>query len=213
MHSKYLTILLVLPLLLATSCSLIVTPPLEQPHQPLQIAPKIGETTPLFLFSHGHHTGLTLPAEVFREELAALGFSLESQWLEFGWGDEGFYRSERVTLPLAVRALAYPTPGVMHVAASGDSPEKLYPYSPLRIFEMSPTQTQALRHFLLAGFARDESGSLIELGSGRYGVSRFFRARDKFYFPRTCNSWSARGLRSIGIKVRAITSPGLLRQL
>lgn len=210
---KILSTICATSLLALCSCSLIVTPPLDQPQQSLGIAPGVGASTPLFVFSHGHHSGLTLPAEVFREDFGLQGEPLEDQWLEFGWGDEGFYRTDQVSLRLAMQALLYPTPSVMHLVLSSQSPEKLYPYSPVRVFELKPAQTAALRQYLLKSFQRNDDGTPIELGPGRYGRSQFYRGRRKFFFPRTCNSWTAGALRTTGREVHAITAPGLLRQL
>jgi len=48
--------------------------------------------------------------------LPELKTELNRALLEFGWGAEGFYRSEEVTLSLAFHALAYLTASVIHIA-------------------------------------------------------------------------------------------------
>lgn len=69
-----------------------------------------------------------------REELPELATALPGEWLEFGWGDEGFYRTERVSAGLALRALAYPTASVMHVYTTNQPLHTTYAYSPAKLY-------------------------------------------------------------------------------
>ena len=102
-----LTCLSLLSLSLLPSCSLIITPPNREPSSPF-VWQKSAEQTPVLVFSHGYHTGLSLPAASVREQLPQLCEGLTDEWLEFGWGDEGFYRSEKITPSLLFSALCYP---------------------------------------------------------------------------------------------------------
>lgn len=198
----------ILPLI---SCS-ISTPPRATPHAPFTI-PENDERTPLLVFSHGHHTGLVLPRKALENDLPAITSQLTGDWLEFGWGDEGFYRSETVTLPLAFRALAYPTPGVMHIATSNRPLHLDYAYAPAHLISLTDSQRQILVQRLKSQFAHDSKGQPVHLGPGRYGTSQFYRAQASFYFPNTCNAWTASHLKAIGYNVYAVTAPGLLREL
>ena len=56
---------------LLPSCSWLITPPEMEPHQAL-VWQRSAEQTPLLVFSHGHHTGLALPAESLRKHLPHL---------------------------------------------------------------------------------------------------------------------------------------------
>ena len=194
-----------------TSCS-IYTAPRATPHPPFAIS-EHDERTPLLVFSHGHHTGLVLPRKALERELPEITTQLRGDWLEIGWGDEGFYRSEAVTLPLAFRALAYPTPGVMHIVTSSRPLHHDYAYAPAHLFYLTHQQRGILVRRLAAQFARDAKGRVLPLGPGRYGVSRFYRARARFFFPKTCNAWTANHLRAIDFRIRAVTAPGLFRAL
>lgn len=198
----------ILPL---TSCS-ISTKPRASPHPPFAIS-KYDERTPLLVFSHGHHTGLVIPRKALESELPEIATQLTGEWLEFGWGDEGFYRSENVTFPLAFRALAYPTPGVMHVVTSSRSLHLDYPLAPADLLYLTNQQREILVQRLAGQFARDGQGRLLPLGPGRYGESQFYRAKARFFFPRTCNAWTSNHLRAMGYKVSAVTAPGLFRDL
>lgn len=204
--------LALLPIL--PSCSLLITPPETRPHQPLALRQsEEASSTPLLVFSHGYHTGLTLPAHAIRPYLPELCEGLTDEWLEFGWGDEGFYRSEEITAGLVFRALCYPTPGVVHVVTVEQSLPYQYHSSPIRLLQMDESETAQVGRFLSETFQRDEQGKVIDLGPGRYGRSTFYRAVESYYFPRSCNSWTAKGLRLAGHPVHAVTAPGVMRQL
>lgn len=194
-----------------SSCS-ISKEPRETPNPPFAIS-KNKNLTPLLVFSFQHHTGIVLPRKAVESELPELTTELRGAWLEFGWGDEGFYRSEEVTLSLAFRALAYPTPSVMHIATSSRPLHYDYAYTPAHIFHLTDKQRKILVQRIALQFSRDEKGNLQLLGTGRYGESRFYRACNRFFFPRTCNAWTADHLRAIGYQVRAVTAPGLFKEL
>ena len=194
-----------------SSCS-ISTKLCTTPNPPFAIS-KHDSSTPLLVFSHRHHTGLVLPRKAVEAALPELTKELTGDWLEFGWGDEGFYRSEEVTLSLAFRALAYPTPGVMHIATSSRPLHHDYSYTLAHLFHLTEEQRKILVQRIALQFSRDKKGSIQLLGPGRYGESRFYRARDRFFFPRTCNAWTAGHLRAIGYNVHAVTAPGLFQEI
>lgn len=197
-----------------TSCSLLITPAEVTPHQPIVVASRAtSPSTPMLVFSHGYHTGLTLPTAALAPYLPELSQSNAKQWLEFGWGDEGFYRSEEITVKLVLHALCYPTPGVLHVATFDTPPHLQYAHCPLRVLALEDDEVKAVATFLRDSFARDHQKDFISLGPGRYGQSTFYRARDSYYFPRSCNAWTARGIRAGGHRVHALTAPGVMRQL
>ncbi|MGJ8725219.1 MAG: DUF2459 domain-containing protein [Roseibacillus sp.] len=199
-------------LALLPSCSWLITPPEATPQQPFTWK-RSAEETPLLVFSHGYHTGLSLPAESLREHLPHLCHGLTDEWLEFGWGDEGFYRSVDITAPLVFSALCYPTPGVVHVVAQEPPIHRHYHYAPIRLLTIDLAETKNLGKFLADTFKKDENGNLINLGPGRYGKSSFFRANQSYYFPRSCNAWTAKGLQASGFDVYSLTAPGLMKQL
>jgi uncharacterized protein (TIGR02117 family) len=209
-HMRFLIVAGIAALTLS-SCS-ISKEPRETPNPPFAIS-KNKNLTPLLVFSFQHHTGIVLPRKAVESELPELTTELSGAWLEFGWGDEGFYRSEEVTLSLAFRALAYPTPSVMHIATSARPLHYDYAYTPAHIFHITDKQRKILVQRIALQFSRDEKGNLQLLGSGRYGESRFYRACHRFFFPRTCNAWTADHLRAIGYQVRAVTAPGLFKEL
>lgn len=126
--------------------------------------------------------------------------------VEIGWGDEGFYMAERITVPIACKAVFWPTPTVLHVVGLSGPPEEEFPESTVVELKLSERGLSNLVQFIDVSRARDPHGHSMALGRGLYGDSEFFRANGSYYFPRTCNWWTASALRSAGCPVRPICS-------
>src|SRR5215471_10108767 len=93
-------------------------------------------TTEVFVVSHGYHAGIIVPRTPLADAASLRGLrALDAvttqfsvfDWLEIGWGDEGFYREvptiEALNVGLAVRALLRPgNPSVLHVVGVNKDP-------------------------------------------------------------------------------------------
>ena len=55
--------------------------------------------------------------------------------------------------------------------------------------------------FILVNFKLDSTGKAIPLGKGLYGNSQFFTGKKKYYYPQTCNVWTAKALYKAGIYI------------
>lgn len=80
---------------------------------------------------------------------------------------------------------------------------------------LSKKGMEELSGFVSRYFRRDDDGNPIYHARGRYGNSAFFKARSRYYFPKTSNVWTARALRSAGVPITpvcAITSGNVMRQ-
>lgn len=165
--------------------------------------PKPGEKTErIYVVNHGWHTGLifkssTLPQNARPDWPAFRG----SQYLEVGWGDDGFYRAQKITLGITLKALFWRNPAVLHVVAMDKPPETYFPYSGLIRVDVSEEGYRRLCDYLAASYGADASGHRIDLGKGIYGESRFYRATGHYYFPNTCNVWTARAIRTTGAPI------------
>ena len=67
--------------------------------------------------------------------------------------------------------------------------------------DLSQKGYERLVAFLASSYMRDDQNASIDLGPGIYGSSRFYRAEGKYFFPNTCNKWTARALRSAGCPI------------
>ena len=66
---------------------------------------------------------------------------------------------------------------------------------------LSEAEFSALIGFISRSFFRDKSGNLLELQKGIYGDSQFYSGVGDFYLMNTCNRWTAKGLKSIGMDI------------
>jgi uncharacterized protein (TIGR02117 family) len=187
--------------------------------------------TEIVIVNHGYHAGIAVPRAALAEQasrrgLSALGYVAtrfaDFDWLEIGWGDEGFYRyvptADSLTMALALRALFRPgNPSVLHVVGVKNDPRAMFANSELVPIGLSNAGFARVAALLDSTFARS-NGSVMpqELGPGLYGTSLFFRANGAFHLFNVCNHWTARVLDSAGIPTAPVlaTLPfGLLLDL
>ena len=155
----------------------------------------------IFVSSNGWHTGLHLPvAELRRQASFPLPtWAQRYDWIEIGWGAREFYMHGRADVVLAARTLLTPNPSVLHVVGVPGTPAAYFSRAQVRPLRLAPAQFAALCAKLGAAFERDARGAPIVLGRGLYGDARFYAAHGSYYFPKTCNVWTARQLRDAGL--------------
>lgn len=154
----------------------------------------------LYVMSNGFHSGLVLkrahiPAGAWPE----LDKLPDHDWVEVGWGSEIFYRAKRITPGVVFGALV-PNPSVLHVVGWDDPPYEVFPGDLIRL-EIDEEHCRELCSFIRSSYRLTTSKEPEDLGPGIYGDSRFFRARGLYYFPNTCNMWTARALDRAGVPI------------
>jgi uncharacterized protein (TIGR02117 family) len=153
----------------------------------------------IYVVGHGWHTGIVLKAsDVSPDAFPEIEDFPRSEYVELGWGDEGFYRAKKITAPLVLQAAFWPTPSVMHVVGFSGPVKQFYQVSDIIEVKLSQDDFDQLCGFIGDSFERTEDGEPIPLGPGLYGESTFYRAKGKYYVPKTCNSWTAKGLKAAG---------------
>lgn len=177
-------------------------------------APPGGTVVEVFVVSNGYHSGIALPraavsAVAGRDARAALTMIATRfaayTWLEFGFGEEAFYRSvpsvDAIDLGLALRALFKPhNASVVHVTGFMAPPPTAFAQARMVRIELGEAGFARLAQRLDAGFAPMRSGlPAEELGPGLYGSSLFFRARASFHLFNVCNHWVAGLLDAAGV--------------
>jgi uncharacterized protein (TIGR02117 family) len=100
-----------------------------------------------------------------------------------------------------LKALFWRNPAVLHVVAMDKSPESYFPYSGIIRVDVGEEGYRRLCDYLAASYGTDANGRHIDRGPGIYGVSRFYKATGHYYFPNTCNVWTARAVRSTGVPI------------
>ena len=152
------------------------------------------------------HTGIVvLAADVPANAWLARRDFPDAAYLEVGWGDRAYYQAADPDVWLGLRALFWPTPGVLHVAAFNGPVERTFGSAEILELRVSARGLARLVEVVRDSHELDASGRPIALGPGLYGASRFYASREKFHLFKTCNVWTASVLLEAGIAV----SPGL----
>ena len=166
---------------------------------------------PLYVVTHGWHTGLAVrAADIDFGRWQPLPHPGRARYIEIGWGDRDYYPAPGFNPWYAFRALAWPTPSVLHVAGFDQAPAHAFPASEVIELRVSRSGFERLLAYLSASFEADPA----PLAPSLYATGAFYPSREKFHLFNTCNVWVARGLREAGIEVRSsLTTEGLMAQL
>ncbi|MDJ0919615.1 MAG: DUF2459 domain-containing protein [Henriciella sp.] len=152
--------------------------------------------------SNGFHTNFYLPAHVFSEASTLRQAWPTASWFVIGWGDESFYR-DGPTLARSIAAIIPPSPTVLHVIATPDTPETYFLDEAVTV-ALSTEGMDEVARLIEARFARTEDDEPIRLADGHYpGASAFYRAKGSYHAFHTCNQWLAGVLRRAGVSINA----------
>lgn len=207
-HEKIVLLLVILCLTACSAKPYVVTPS------------NYNETSTrkkIFVVDHGWHTGFVFPTDDIAKKLPLLKqrFS-DAPYLEFGWGDQDFYQAREKNPGLTIKAIFWPTDTVVEVMAIPFLPSGFY--SDSEFFEgcISFQEYLSLVEFVAKSFAVNESGRIIEIKRGNYGNSQFYKGVGKYYLTNTCNTWTAKGLKSAGMNISPtfkLTSSSIMKYL
>ncbi|WP_313601414.1 TIGR02117 family protein [Rhizobium sp.] len=167
----------------------------------------VGQTRRILVLSNPIHTDIAIPLDKeTRADYAVLGASgipvadPAAEWLVIGWGGRAFYLETPTwgdlrPMPL-FRALTVDR-SVMHVDVAGSIDET---HPAIRSFDLQPAEFRNLSDFIQASFVRD-GREVVEIPGAGYGAyDQFFEAHGRFNAFLGCNTWTARALRSAGIR-------------
>lgn len=160
---------------------------------------------PIYVINHGWHTGIAvrranIPEGVWPEHA---DFA-DSEYVEVGWGDREFYTAPEGTLGLALKAVFWPTQGVLHVVGFDGPVQQFFRQREIVEILVSDRGFHRLAVFIGDAYAKDGSGRTMVVGRGQYANSRFYVAREKYFLLKTCNTWTARALRSAGLPITSL---------
>ena len=164
----------------------------------------------IHVINHGWHTGIVVRRadisggawpEGVRPEHAEVA---DSEYLEFGWGAREFYMASEGTLGLALEAVLWPSPAVLHVVGFDGPVQQFFRQREIVEILVSDRGFQRLAAYIGAAHAKDGSGRTMAIGRGQYANSRFYAAREKYSLLKTCNTWTARALRAAGLPITSL---------
>lgn len=171
----------------------------------------------IFVVRQGWHTGIVVrAADVPEAAWPARRDFAGADHLEVGWGDREYYQAPEPSAWLALRALFWPTAGVLHVVGFSGPVERYFAAAEIVELRISEDGFARLVDYVRASHEFDATGQPIVLGQGQYGTSRFYASREEFHLFKTCNVWTARVLREAGVPVRGaptVTAEGLMSAL
>jgi uncharacterized protein (TIGR02117 family) len=121
------------------------------------------------------------------------------KYLTFGWGDRDFYIQTPTFADLnvitALRALFLPTPSTILVQAFTELP----PHRADKCVKVTQTEYLQLTNFIQNTFKLNPQGKPIRIADGYLRSSGFYEAYGNYSIFRTCNNWTAEGLRKANV--------------
>ena len=145
-------------------------------------------TRSVHVVSHGWHTGVVLRGDdVSAAAWPAKADFADAAYLEVGWGDRAYYRAPDPGTWLALKAVAWPRPGVLHVVAVDGTVERFFGGAEIVEIGVSEAGLRRLIDHVRNSHQLDAAGHAIALGPGLYGRSRFYASRERFHLFKTCN--------------------------
>ena len=156
----------------------------------------------IYVVSHGWHTGFIIPSGDIYSEIPELEARFgDIRYIEFGWGDEGFYQAKEITSGLTLRAIFWPTESVVHAVAVPSRVYESFPNSEIERIYLTRSDLDSLVSFISSSIYKDENGKVLELKNGIYNDSQFYKGVGHYHLMNTCNKWTAKGLKSAGMNI------------
>jgi uncharacterized protein (TIGR02117 family) len=159
----------------------------------------------IYVVNHGWHTGFVVPAEKIQERLPQLKTRFgATPFIEFGWGDKGFYQAQEITVGLALRALFWSSGSVIHAVALPIDAPHYFRASQIEKICLSDSAYASLLTFIANSFYKNQDGTILARNKGLYGDSQFYEGFGTYHLVNTCNKWTAKGLVSAGMDLSPV---------
>ncbi|WP_083218754.1 TIGR02117 family protein [Candidatus Thiodiazotropha endoloripes] len=160
----------------------------------------------VYVVSHEWHTGFVIPSKKVYESIPTLEDRFgHSGNIEFGWGDKKFYQAKEITTGLALRAILWPTETVVHAVAVPVNVSGYFGNSEIELLCLNDNEITSLVAFISNSFSKNSLTEVEPLSEGIYGDSQFYKGAGSYHLWNTCNEWTAKGLKSIGMDI--LTTP------
>jgi uncharacterized protein (TIGR02117 family) len=174
-----------------------------------------GPAVSFWLVTQDAHTGIAvrradIPAGLWPE---SRDFP-QADYLEVGWGERNYYMGRDQGFWGTLRVALGSNPSVLHVGGIRGPLPRSFPASEIVELSLPASGYERLIRHIHDAYDRSGAPVVAPLGPGLYGDSRFYPGRESFSLLRTCNVWTAQGLREGGLPVSdAITLEGLMSQV
>lgn len=170
-----------------------------------------GDTPPestrsIYVVKRGWHTGIAIAAADWpNRDWSVLGDFANSEYLEFGWGDERFYQAEEESLWLGIRAALWPTSSVIHVIGLRSPILDHIDANEVVEVRVSVDGLRRMAKAIELEFTESTAIATPVSLSAAPKPNHFYSARRKFFFPRMCNWWIASRLKEASCPVEPWT--------
>ena len=157
---------------------------------------------PVHVVRRGWHSGIVVrAADVPEQAWPARRDFVGAEHLEVGFGDRAYFQATDPSVWLGLRALLWPTAGVLQIVAFSGPVENHFASAEIVVLQITPQGFARLVAAISASHELDAAGRPIPIEPGPYGTSRFYASREAFHLFATCNVWIAAVLREAGVPV------------
>jgi uncharacterized protein (TIGR02117 family) len=167
----------------------------------------------VYVITNGVHTSFILPTGDGGENLLAFApfekaTRANTPYIEFGWGDRGFYLEtpqwSDLTVGTALNAVFLPSSTVVHVDYwEWEPPVKEH----IRRITLDDEEYGRLLDYIRKSFALDAQKKVQRIpDAGYHERDAFFQGQGSYSLLYTCNDWTNAGLKHAGVKT-ALWSP------
>ena len=166
----------------------------------------------IFLVSNAVHADIIIPVSTAETDWLDrfadtdfLGDVSDKSHVAFGWGDRGFFLETKtwddLKISTAANALLLPSESCVHVSFANPDAYR----DPVSV-TISPEQYARLVKFIESSFELDDQGEYRQIPGEAYSTNdAFFRAKGRYHFLNTCNSWVGRCLKTAGVRTPWLT--------
>ncbi|MET0533472.1 MAG: DUF2459 domain-containing protein [Steroidobacter sp.] len=162
------------------------------------------------------HTGIAIAtADWPNRGWSVLADFSQSDYLEFGWGEEDYYQAEKESWWMAIRAALWSNSSVIHViGVQRPTTDRLYADEIIEV-RISADGLRQLTEAIEREF-KDRAPAATPVSLSAFPKpNHFYSGKRRFFFPRMCNWWTANRLEEAGCPIASwsvISSGRVMRE-
>lgn len=146
----------------------------------------------IYVVKRGWHSGIAIAAADWpNRQWSVLADFPDSDYLEFGWGEERFYQAEPETAWLAIRAALWVNSSVIHVIGVSSPIVENIDANDIVEVRVSADGLRRVTEAIEREFTEVAPVATPVSLSAAPKPNHFYSAKRKFFFPRMCNWWVA----------------------
>ena len=174
------------------------------------------DSSTIYVVQHGWHAGITIRRDhVPPDRWPEWTGMPASRYLEFGWGEAGYYPNPDAGVGAALHAGLWPTASVIHAVPVTRSVPDRFPQQRIVRLRLSAAELDRLASFIRHSVAVDSGGGAVPAAPGYAPRSRFYVSPLRYHVFQNCNHWAAEALEAAGCRTgrwRSITVGQLMAQ-